>query len=108
MVRAIFVMQKLVIIKKRPVISIILISQKKKDEHINHLSKKDLFRRMHVYHNGKLISGSESFLVLWDTMPKWRYLSSLLRIPILRQLWKIVYEVLALFLYIKNKSRAKG
>ena len=78
---------------------------KKKDEHTNHLSKNDLFRRMHVYHNGKLISGSESFLVLWDTMPKWRYLSSLLKIPILRQLWKIAYEVLALFLYIKNKSK---
>ena len=81
---------------------------KKKDEHINHLSKKDLYRRMHVYHNGKLISGSESFLVLWDTMPKWRYLSSLLKIPILRQLWKIAYEVLALFLYIKNRSGIRG
>ena len=35
---------------------------KNKDEHINHLSKKDLFRRMHVYHDGKIVSGSESFL----------------------------------------------
>ena len=90
--------------KKTSDINFIDIS-KKKDEHTNHLSKNDLFRRMHVYHNGKLISGSESFLVLWGTMPKWRYLSLLLKKPILRQLWKIAYEVLALILYIKNKSK---
>ena len=78
---------------------------KDRDEHINHLSKKDLFRRMHVYHQGRLISGSESFLILWDTMPRWKYLSSFLKLPIFKQLWKIVYETLALLLYYKNKSK---
>jgi predicted DCC family thiol-disulfide oxidoreductase YuxK len=70
---------------------------KNKDEHINHLSKKELFRRMHVYHDGKIVSGSESFLVLWDTL--------LLKLPLFRQLWKIAYEGLALLLYLKNKKK---
>ena len=81
---------------------------KNKDEHIKHLSKKDLFRRMHVYHDGKIISGSESFLVLWDTLPRWRYLSFFLKLPLLRQIWKIAYETLALLLYLKNKSKVRG
>ena len=80
---------------------------KNKDEHIKHLSKKDLFRRMHVYHNGKIISGSESFLALWDTIPRWRYLSLLLKLPLFRQLWKIAYEGVALLLYFKNKSKIR-
>ena len=81
---------------------------KNKDEHIKHLSKKDLFRRMHVYYDGKIISGSESFLVLWDTLPRWRYLSFFLKLPLLRQIWKIAYETLALLLYLKNKSKVRG
>ena len=81
---------------------------KNKDEHIKHLSKKDLFRRMHVYHDGKIISGSESFLVLWDTLPRWRYLSFFLKFPLLRQIWKIAYETLAFLLYLKNKSKVRG
>ncbi len=62
---------------------------------------------MHVYNDGKIISGSESFLVLWDTIPKWRYLSMFLKLPLLRQLWNIAYEGLALLLYLKNKSKVK-
>ena len=82
---------------------------KDRDEHINHLSKKDLFRRMHVYHQGRLISGSESFLILWDTMPRWKYLSSFLKLPIFKQLWKITYETMALFclLYTSPSPRDK-
>ena len=75
------------------------------DEHIKHLSKKQLFRRMHVYHEGKILSGAESFLVLWSKMPKWRTLSIILSWPILKQLWQIAYEFLAILLYLKNKSK---
>ena len=75
------------------------------DDHIKHLSKKQLFRRMHVYHEGKILSGAESFLVLWSKMPKWRILSIILSWPILKQLWQIAYEVLAILLYLKNKSK---
>lgn len=75
------------------------------DENIAHISKKNLFRRMHIFDKGKLIAGSESFLILWAQMPKWKYLAKLLKLPILRQVWFISYEFLALILFWKNKSK---
>ena len=75
------------------------------DDHIVHLSKKQLFRRMHIYHNGKLISGAESFLFLWSKIPGWSYLSIILRLPFLKHLWIILYEIMAILLYLKNRSK---
>ena len=72
------------------------------DDHIKHLSKKQLFRRMHVYHEGKILSGSESFLILWSKMPNFTWLSKLLSLPLLRQIWYVAYESLAIILFIKN------
>ena len=60
---------------------------------------------MHIFDKGKLIAGSESFLILWAQMPKWKYLAKLLKLPILRQVWFISYEFLALILFWKNKSK---
>ena len=73
-----------------------------KDLNINHLSEKDLYRRMHVYFEGNLYKGSESFLILWKKMPNFLWLSKLLGLPILRQMWFLAYEFLAFFLFIKN------
>lgn len=73
-----------------------------KDEHVKHLSKKDLYRRMHVYFNGKLYSGSDSFIILWSKIPNFIWLSNILRLPILKQIWFITYECLAFLLFLKN------
>lgn len=78
---------------------------KTKDEHVVNLSKDKLFRRMHVYHQGTLYSGSESFLVMWSQMKKWRLLSRILSLPLIRQVWFLIYEIAAIFLYLKNKSK---
>tara|TARA_B100000965_G_scaffold153391_1_gene127537 strand:- start:3013 stop:3348 length:336 start_codon:yes stop_codon:yes gene_type:complete len=90
--------------KKNKHINFIDISRNK-DQNILHISKKQLFRRMHVLHEGKIISGAESFIVLWSKMDKWRYLSILLSLPIFKQLWKLIYEMMAIFLYLKNRSK---
>ena len=76
-----------------------------KDEHVASLSKDKLFRRMHVYHQGTLYSGSESFLVMWSQMKKWRLLSRILSLPLIKQVWFLIYEIVAIFLYWKNKSK---
>ena len=76
-----------------------------KDEHVASLSKDKLFRRMHVYHQGTLYSGSESFLVMWSQMKKWRLLSRILSLPLIRQVWFLIYEIVAIFLYWKNRSK---
>ena len=76
-----------------------------KDEHVANLSKDKLFRRMHVYHQGNLYSGSESFLIMWSQMKKWRLLYRIFSLPLIRQVWFLIYEIAALFLYWKNKSK---
>ena len=76
-----------------------------KDEHVASLSKDKLFRRMHVYHQGTLYSGSESFLIMWSQMKKWRLLSRILSLPLIRQVWFLIYELVAILLYWKNKSK---
>ena len=60
---------------------------------------------MHLYPEGKILSGAESLLVLWAKLPKWRILSIILSWPILKQLWQIAYEFLAILLYLKNRSK---
>tara|TARA_B100000674_G_C37680992_1_gene841529 strand:- start:46 stop:381 length:336 start_codon:yes stop_codon:yes gene_type:complete len=85
-------------------ISYVDISEKK-DEHVAEISKDKLFRRMHVYHQGTLYSGSESFLILWSQMNKWKLLSKILSLPLIRQAWFLIYEVVAIILYVKNKSK---
>lgn len=78
---------------------------KTKDEHVANLSKDKLFRRMHVYHQGILYTGSESFLIMWSQMKKWRLLSRVLSLPLIKQVWFLIYEIAAIFLYLKNKSK---
>ena len=36
--------------------------------------KDELYRRMHVLENGKIISGAESFLIIWKQIPKYNFL----------------------------------
>ena len=90
--------------KTKSEISYVDISQKK-DEHVANLSKDKLFRRMHVYHQGTLYSGSESFLIMWSQMKKWRLLSKILSLPLIKQVWFLIYELAAILLYWKNKSK---
>jgi predicted DCC family thiol-disulfide oxidoreductase YuxK len=75
------------------------------DTDISHLDKKKLFRRMHVYDQGKLYSGTESFIILWSKMPKLKYIANCLKLPLLKQAWYIIYELTATALYWKNKSK---
>ena len=90
--------------KTKSEISYVDISETK-DKHVASLSKDKLFRRMHVYHQGTLYSGSESFLVMWSQMKKWRNLSRILSLPLIKQVWFLIYEIAAIFLYWKNKSK---
>ncbi len=75
------------------------------DKNISHLTKNKLYRRMHIFYEGKLISGSESFLILWSKIKYWKILSKILSLPILRQVWFIAYEAIAIILYVKNRSK---
>ena len=65
-------------------------------------SKNELLRRIHVKNEGKIIIGIDAFIFIWSKIPKYHFLSKLLKLPIIYWLLFICYELLAFLLYIKN------
>ena len=66
---------------------------------------KDLLRRLHVKEDGQVFSGAHAFLLVWKKMPKYRFLYFFLRLPIIFSIFSIFYEIIAFFLYQKNKKQ---
>ena len=71
-------------------------------------NSKELLRRLHVKENEKVIEGAEAFLALWKKMPKYNFLYSFFKLPIIFNLFSFGYEVVAFFLYLKNKKQLKN
>ena len=69
---------------------------------------KELLRRLHVKDGDKVLEGAEAFLVLWKKMPKYKFLYNFFKLPIIFSLFSIMYEIVAFFLYIKNKKQLKN
>ena len=56
-------------------------------------NSKALLRRLHVKEGNEVLGGAKAFLSLWK------------KIPIIFNLFSIGYEVIAYFLYLKNKKQ---
>jgi predicted DCC family thiol-disulfide oxidoreductase YuxK len=69
---------------------------------------KQLLRRLHVKKDGKIFSGAKAFLLVWKKIPKYRILYSILSLPIIFQIFSIVYEIVAFFLFLKNRKQLKN
>ncbi len=69
---------------------------------------KELLRRLHVIENEKVIEGAEAFLVLWKKIPKYKFLYNFFKLPVIFHLFSIAYEIIAFFLYLKNKKQLKN
>ena len=69
---------------------------------------KQLIRRLHVEKDGKIFSGAKAFLLVWKNIPKYKILYSIFSLPIIFQIFSISYEVIAFFLYLKNKKQLKS
>ena len=68
---------------------------------------KELLRRLHVKKDGKIFSGAEAFLLVWKNIPKYKFLYIFFKLPIIFQIFSIGYEIIAFFLYLKNKKQIK-
>ena len=66
-------------------------------------TKDQLMRRMHAMVNGELIAGAKVFLIIWNEIDRFKTLAKILKQPILFQVFFIIYEAIALPLYLKNK-----
>jgi len=71
-------------------------------------NSKELLRRLHIKDDEKIIQGAEAFLILWKKIPKYRFLYSFFKLPIIFNLFSFVYEIIAFFLYLKNKKQLKN
>tara|TARA_B100000963_G_scaffold214593_1_gene187219 strand:- start:6472 stop:6819 length:348 start_codon:yes stop_codon:yes gene_type:complete len=71
-------------------------------------SDKELLRRLHVIENERVIQGAEAFLVLWKKIPKYKFLYRFFKLPIIFNIFSLVYEIVAFFLYQKNKKQLKN
>ena len=66
---------------------------------------KALLRRLHVKDGKKVIEGAEAFLLVWKKIPKYKLLYNFFKIPIIFTLFSLFYEIIAFFLYLKNKNQ---
>ena len=71
-------------------------------------NSKQLLRRLHVKEGEKITQGAEAFLLLWKKMPKYNFLYKFFKLPIIYSLFHIGYEIIAFFLYLKNKKQIKN
>ena len=70
-------------------------------------NSKELLRRLHVKEGEKITQGAEAFLLLWKKIPKYNFLYKFLKLPIIFNLFSFAYEIIAFFLYLKNKKQIK-
>ena len=66
---------------------------------------KALLRRLHVEEGGEIFGGAEAFLLVWKKIPKYKFLYVFFRLPIIFTLFSFFYEIIAFFLYLKNKKQ---
>ena len=73
-------------------------------------SKNDrqLLRRLHVKDDAKVLEGAEAFLFVWKKIPKYRFLYKFFKLPIIFTIFNYGYEIVAYFLYLKNKKQLKN
>ena len=71
-------------------------------------NSKELLRRLHVKDGEKVLEGAEAFLTLWKKIPKYNFLYNFFKLPVIFSLFSIIYEIVAFFLYIKNKKQLKN
>ena len=66
---------------------------------------KSLLRRLHIKDGEKVIGGAEAFLLVWKKIPKYKFLYTFFKLPIIFTLFSYSYEIIAFFLYLKNKKQ---
>ena len=71
-------------------------------------NSKELLRRLNVKESKKITQGAEAFLLLWKKIPKYKFLYNFFKLPIIFNLFSLGYEIIAYFLYLKNKKQLKN
>ena len=84
------------------------ITDNKEAEKETSKNDKELLRRLHIKENDQVIEGAEAFLYVWKRIPKYKFLYNFFKLPIIFTIFKCGYEIVAYFLYLKNKKQLKN
>lgn len=84
------------------------ITDNKEAEKETSKNDKELLRRLHIKENDQVIEGAEAFIYVWKRIPKYKFLYSFFKLPIIFTIFKYGYEIVAYFLYLKNKKQLKN
>ena len=72
------------------------------------VSQEDAAKRLHVLHEGSVISGVRAFVVIWQQLPRYQWLAKIVCLPIVHFLSNLVYDfVLAPILYAAHLRRQR-
>ena len=71
-------------------------------------NSKELLRRLHVKDGEKIFEGAEAFLLVWKKIPKYKFLYTIFKLPVIFHIFSLIYEIVAFFLYLKNKKQLKN
>ena len=63
------------------------------------------FMSIYVPATYQVTGGAKAFLLLWKNIPKYKYLYFFFKTPIIFSLFSFFYEIIAYFLYLKNKDQ---
>ena len=66
---------------------------------------KELLRRLHVITDNGVYSGVDAFITMWKSIPRYKSISRVISFPVIYYISILVYEIIAVFLYIKNYSQ---
>tara|TARA_B100001142_G_scaffold269128_1_gene274593 strand:+ start:199 stop:549 length:351 start_codon:yes stop_codon:yes gene_type:complete len=84
------------------------ITSNKLAEKDTYKNDKALLRRLHVKEGEKVFEGAKAFLLVWKKIPKYKFLYYFFKLPIVFQIFSFGYEIIAYFLYLKNKKQLKN
>jgi len=84
------------------------ITNNEKAEKETSKNDRQLLRRLHVKDDEKVLEGAEAFLFVWKKIPRYRFLYKFFKLPIIFTIFNYVYEIIAYFLYLKNKKQLKN
>ena len=70
------------------------------------ISPDQAMRRLHARDGGQIVSGFPAFVLIWQALPRWRWLARLVMLPGLRQTVALVYDrIAAPLLYHLHRRR---
>ena len=72
------------------------------------LTRDETARQLHVIKNSELFVGVKAFIVLWNEMPKYRFLAKIFSLPGLAKVAQFFYyHIISRYLYNRDIKRVK-